>query len=240
MVAFNSRSARYTSTRETTNSNRIAASQLRAEQDVLLVARFNGGDEAAFTEIVALHQARTFSVAFARLRNHADAEEITQDTFIRAHRALATFRGESSLATWLRGITVNLALNRYWYFFRRRRHLTHSLDSPLAEQGSATFADIIVSDAPSPVREAMTSEFAQLVTFCMARLSPSESEILRLRTHLDHSYQEIATALRLNIGTVKSRIGRARKNLNILVAGIAPDFAAGAASADWFGPSRSA
>ena len=90
--------------------------------------RFNGGEEQAFAEITTRHRERMFSVAFAMLRNNADAEEIVQDTFIRAYRGLATFRGDSSLACWLHRIAVNLARNRYWYFFRRRRHLSISID----------------------------------------------------------------------------------------------------------------
>ena len=91
--------------------------------DVDLVQRFNGGDESAFEEIMNRHKTRIFAAAMALLRNHADAEEITQDTFVRAHRGLAAFRGDSSLATWLHRIAVNLARNRYWYFFQPLLHL---------------------------------------------------------------------------------------------------------------------
>jgi RNA polymerase sigma-70 factor (ECF subfamily) len=99
--------------------------------DADLVRRFNSGDESAFGEIMTRHKTRIFAAAIALLRNHADAEEITQDTFVRAHRGLARFRGDSSVATWLHRIAVNLARNRYWYFFRRRRHATLSLDAAL-------------------------------------------------------------------------------------------------------------
>src|SRR5207244_3631412 len=110
-----------------------SAAQLEAQHDALLVHRFKAGDESAFAEIVRRHQPRILSIAWGRLRNHADAEEIAQDTFIRAHRALAAFRGESSLSTWLYRITVNLSLNRYGYFFRRGRHMARSFDCPLSD-----------------------------------------------------------------------------------------------------------
>jgi len=74
--------------------------------DAELVRKFNGGDASAFCEIMNRHKARIFSAAMALLRNHADAEEITQDTFVRAHRGLATFRGESSLS---------LPLTTHWF-----------------------------------------------------------------------------------------------------------------------------
>src|ERR1041385_5360198 len=82
-------------------SARAATSQQEAEHDAELVRRFNSGDEAAFVEIMSRYREKIFSVALALLRNRADAEEIAQDTFIRAHRGLNRFRGDSSLATWL-------------------------------------------------------------------------------------------------------------------------------------------
>ena len=122
--------------------------------DDALVRRFAEGDEKAFVEIMERYRGKIFTVTLGLLRNHADAEEITQDTFIRAHRGLANFRGDSSLATWLYRIAVNLARNRYWYFFRRRRHATLSLDCALSDDSDATFADLVATDAPSPAREA--------------------------------------------------------------------------------------
>src|SRR3954463_12170049 len=138
---------------------RAANSQHEAQYDAELVSRFNSGDEAAFVEIMTRYREKIFSVALALLRNRADAEEIAQDTFIRAHRGLGRFRGDSSLATWLHRIAVNLARNRYWYFYRRRRHATLSLDCALSDDSDATFADLVATEAPSPAREATTCEF---------------------------------------------------------------------------------
>lgn len=224
---------------QTDRAARLTASRREALHDVTLVSRFNAGDDGAFAEIISRYQAKMFAVAFSRLRNHADAEEIAQDTFIRAHRGLAQFRGDSSLATWLHRITVNLASNRYWHFFRRRRHLTQSLDQPLREESSATFADVVATDAPGPAREAMISEFSVLVATCMERLAPNSREILSLRNNLSSSYEEIATALGINVGTVKSRIARARGRLRELIAQACPEFSSSALPVEWFGPIRS-
>ena len=148
----------------------------------------------------------------AFLRNHADAEEVVQDTFLRAHRGLCRFRGDSSLATWLHRITINLSHNRHAYFFRRRRHDTFSLDCPLSDRAGSTFGDLVAATEPNPARELANREFAELVTVCMARLSPSQREILARRDLLNHTYGDIARDLGLNMGTVKSRIARrARK-----------------------------
>lgn len=184
-------------------------------RDRELVHRFNAGDEGAFKEIVANYREKIFSVVFALLRNHHDAEEIAQDTFIRAHRGLARFRGDSALLTWLHRIAVNLARNRYWYNFRRRQHLTVSLDAPLnpTDSESGTFAEITPSDVLTPSEQLQLKEHSDHIGVAMEKLSYQHREILTLRNLLHRSYEEIAAALGISVGTVKSRIARARENL---------------------------
>lgn len=210
-----------------------------AATDRWLVQRFNQGDASAFDEIVERYRARIELLASRFLRNHADAEEIAQDTFIRAHRGLARFRGDSSLATWLHRITVNLARNRYWYFFRRRKHLTLSLNCPLSSEANGTFADLVASDDADPARDAATGEFVVLVAACMTRLDAGHREILTLRNQLHHSYDQIAHELGVNPGTVKSRIARARGKLRGLMAESCPEFTTNAVIREWFEPARS-
>src|SRR4051812_12604986 len=103
-----------TAARETRRGTSAArdASHSAAAEDAILVQRFNAGDEAAFVEIVERYREKVFSIALGMLRNRADAEEVAQDTFVRAYRGLAKFRGDSSLATWLHRVTMNLARNR--------------------------------------------------------------------------------------------------------------------------------
>lgn len=215
-----------------------ASATAEAAYDAELVRRFNAGDEEAFVEIMQRYRGKIFSVALSLLRNRADAEEIAQDTFIRAHRGLGRFRGDSSLATWLHRITVNLARNRYWYFFRRRRQDSLSLDHTIGEHDEGTFAELIAADAPDPAQESSRSEFTALVVACMERLDKKHREILTLRNVLNLPYEEIAVTLRINVGTVKSRIARARENLRTLIAESCPEFAPGAAPAEWFEPAR--
>lgn len=204
-----------------------------------LVRRFVGGDESAFVEIMRRHQPKIFAVVQGLLHNGADAEEITQDTFVRAHRNLPRFRGDSSLGTWLHRIAVNLARNRYWYFFRRRRHATVSLDCPIGEDGNGTLADLLSADAPDPARECSREEFAALVSAEMDRLEHRHREILILRNLQNRSYDEIARVLGITTGTVKSRIARARERLRERLAQACPEFAPDAAPAEWFEPARS-
>lgn len=199
--------------------------------------RFNASDELAFVEIMNRYRDRIFSVAYSVLRNRADAEEVAQDAFVRAHRGLARFRGDSSLATWLHRTALNLARNRYWYFFRRRR-TTLSLDGELEPGGNATLADLVATDAAEPSRAAVSAEFSTLVGDCMEKLDARHREILALRNLLNHSYQQIAAALGINVGTVKSRIARARSSLRALMAETCPEFAADAEPSDWFESAR--
>jgi RNA polymerase sigma-70 factor (ECF subfamily) len=224
----------------TDRAARAAASHQEAEHDAELVRRFNAGDEAAFVEIMTRYREKIFSVALALLRNRADAEEIAQDTFIRAHRGLSRFRGDSSLATWLHRIAVNLARNRYWYFFRRRRQDTLSIDKPVMEGSTQSFAEVLSDGVSDPRKETMHSEFSGLVAAAMERLDRSHREILSMRGTLDLSYEEIAAILGMNVGTVKSRIARAREKLRALLMQAAPEFGREAELADFFESTREA
>lgn len=215
----------------------VEARQL-ADKDATLVARFIAGDETAFIEIMDRHRGTMYAIALAVLHNHADAEEITQDTFIRAHRGLAKFRGEAALVTWLHRIALNLARNRYWYYHRRRRHATFSLDVAFSDSNQATFADLMATDAAGPVREAAASEFSELVERCTANLGEGPREILTMRNDRHHSYVQIARNLGVSIGTVKSRLARARERLRVQLVEACPEFGAEARPEAWFDPVR--
>ena len=200
--------------------------------------RFNTGDESAFIEIMARHSARILSVALGMLKNHADSEEIVQDTFLRAHRGLATFRGDSSLATWLHRIAMNLSRNRYWYFFRRSRHSTLSLECSFNDDNKSNISDVLASEAADPAREAVASDFSGLVASCLTRMGAEPRRILILRNNLDRSYGEIASELGVNIGTVKSRIARARKKLRVLLSECSSEYGLNDEPISWFPSER--
>ena len=223
-----------------TPSSKQNDSAAEAAIDAVLVQRFNAGDESAFNTIMERYQAKIFATVHNLLHNRTDAEEIVQDTFVRAYRGLAKFRGDSSLATWLYGIAVNLARNRYWYFFRRRRQDSLSLDHAIGESGDATFADLVAAPSNDPAQEAATGEFTTLIAACMDRLDRRHREILTMRNMLNLPYEEIAQTLRINVGTVKSRIARAREQLRELIAENCPEFAPDTPAVDYFLPARAA
>jgi len=211
-----------------------ARHKMEAAHDAGLVQRFKAGDESAFTEIIQRHFSRLSALANRILRNQADAEEVAQDALIRAHRNLANFRGDCSLAAWLHCIALNLARNRYWFHFRRHRHHAVSLSLPFAEGSNRSLEDALADETATPRAESMTSEFVTLVAECMERLEDSHREILTMRTVLNLTYEQIASSLRVNVGTVKSRIARARERLRELLHQAAPEISPASEPSDFF------
>lgn len=181
--------------------------------DRILVDRFKAGDQGAFDEMVTRYWDRIFGMVNQLLRNQQDAEEVTQDAFIRAHRALGNFRGESSFSTWLYQIATNLARNRYWYWWRRKRDRSISFEAPLGTDSDATLADVFPAEVVSPEDATVTQEFVDRVAAGMEQLSEKHREILVLRNVQNLSYEEVAEILKISVGTVKSRIARARESL---------------------------
>ena len=181
--------------------------------DNLLVERFKGGDAAAFDQLVARYWDRIYAMVHQLLRNAEDAEEVTQDAFIRAHRGLGNFRGDSAFSTWLYQIATNLARNRYWYWWRRKRDKSVSLDAPVGPDNDTTIAELIPAEQETPEDATVTQEFVSRVAECMEELGEKHREILILRNVQNLSYEEIAEILGISVGTVKSRIARARESL---------------------------
>ncbi len=181
--------------------------------DKMLVARFKNGDQAAFDDIVSRYWDRIFSRVLQLLKNRQDAEEVTQDAFVRAHRGLDKFRGDSSFSTWLFQIATNLAHNKYWYWWRRKRDASFSLDQSISHEGDITLVDILPAEGEDPGQVTATLELVDRVSECLPELNEKHYEILTLRIVQSMTYEEIAQHLEISIGTVKSRIARARESL---------------------------
>ncbi len=181
--------------------------------DQALVLRFKNGDQAAFEEMVSRYWDRIYAMVHQLLRNQQDAEEVTQDAFIRAHRGLENFRGDSAFSTWLYQIATNLARNRYWYWWRRKRDKTVSFDQPVGEDNATPLSEIFVTESETPEDATITQELVDTIADGMDKLSPKHREILVLRNVKNLTYEEIAGILQISIGTVKSRIARARESL---------------------------
>jgi RNA polymerase sigma-70 factor (ECF subfamily) len=159
------------------------------------------GDGRAFEELVIRYQHRVFGVAFRMLGNAAEAEDVAQEAFLRAYRGIAEFRGDSALATWLYAIVSRLALNRLGAGERR-----------VIRQGEEALA--FVADGQSgPAAAAEQSELQGALHRAIAELPDERRAAIVLRDIEGLSYEEIARALELPVGTVRSRIHRARMDL---------------------------
>ena len=166
-----------------------------------LVQRLRAGDAQAFEELVRTYQHRIFGVALRMLGNAAEAEDIAQEVFLRVHRSVAEFRGEAKLSTWLYAITSRLCLNRL--DTAERRH---------GRQGDDAL-DRVPSDAASAEASLERTELEAALHEAIAGLPHDRRIVVVLRDVEGLSYEEIAEALGLEPGTVRSRLHRARLDL---------------------------
>ena len=168
--------------------------------DDALVASAQKGSEAAFAEIVRRYQRAVYRVAWALTRNDADADDLAQEAFVRAWGAIGRFEIGQPLYPWLARITTNLAYS----LFRRRKRRPEAPIEPLLEAGM----QFGVED--DPAEHAVTDERNANLRACFAQLSAEHQAVLALRVVQDLSYEEISKALNVPIGTVMSRLARAR------------------------------
>ena len=170
--------------------------------EALVDAWVNRGDPSAFAELVRLHQLYVFRVALSVLGPgfEADAEDVAQETFIRAAERLQGFRGECRIRTWLHRLALNLALDRR----RRARWRLPHLDLTVLERR------LTAEGKDDPFTSAADAERARTLHECVDALPDSLRSVIHLRYWLDLTIEDIATTLRLPIGTVKSHLHRSR------------------------------
>jgi RNA polymerase sigma-70 factor (ECF subfamily) len=185
------------------------------KNDVELIERFKNGDESAFERLVEEHAAKAYQIAYGLLGNSLDAEEVVQDAFLKVHAKLRDFRGDSSFATWLHRIVTNLSRNKYHWNRRRGAEVNVSISerSGSVEEGERS-ADWDISDSNlSPEVLLGRLETADSLMDAISKLPENLREVLVLR-HVDEaSYAEMADILGVELGTVKSRLARAREAL---------------------------
>jgi RNA polymerase sigma-70 factor (ECF subfamily) len=165
------------------------------------LARLRAGDRGAFEELVRTEQHRVYGLALRMLGNPAEAQDVAQEVFIRAHRGLAEFRGAARLSTWLYTIASRLCLNRLAGSERR-----------LVRHGEETLGQL--ADAgPGPAETLERGELDEALHRAIAELPEERRVVVLLRDVEGLGYEEIAEILTLPVGTVRSRLHRARLDL---------------------------
>jgi RNA polymerase sigma-70 factor (ECF subfamily) len=177
------------------------------EVDQQLVERVQRGDKHAFELLVAKYQRRLGRLISRFVRNSGDAEDVTQEAFIKAYRALPAFRGDSAFYTWLYRIGINTAKN-HLITQGRRVPTSTALDAEEAEN----FDDAsLLHEVSTPENELMSKQVAGVVNVSLQQLPDDLRTALTLREIEGLSYEEIAEVMNCPIGTVRSRIFRARE-----------------------------
>jgi RNA polymerase sigma-70 factor (ECF subfamily) len=183
-----------------------------SEAERELVERCRGGDIAAFDDIVARHQTRIFNLCFWMLNDRDEAADAAQDAFVRAYRGLANFRAEAALGTWLHRIAINVCLDT-----KARRGRTpiplSTLEKP-DEEGESRSIDPADS-APTPPETLLRRERKAAVRAAVAALPEHYRVVILLFDIEGYSYEEAAQALDVPMGTIKSRLNRARAALRV-------------------------
>lgn len=174
-----------------------------------LVRRVQQGERAAFDVLVRRYQHRVIAVISRYVGDRAEAEDVAQDSFIRAYRAIGGFRGDAQFYTWLHRIAINTAKNHL--VAMKRRPPTDDIDMVDAEQFDAAFA---MRETDTPERELMRQEVEQTVMRAVNSLPDELRQAITLREVEGLAYDEIAQQLGCPIGTVRSRIFRAREAID--------------------------
>lgn len=181
-----------------------------------LVSRLKNGDDRAFSALVRHYQDKVYNLVYRILANSEEAEDLAQDIFITLYTSIDTFRGESRLGTWLYRIAVNHCRNRIKYIARRRKSRAPSLEERGDRgipQESSPGSPRLISKIPRPDRLAEGHQMEEILQRELASLEPDQRALVVLRDIEGLSYAEIEAVVGLPLGTVKSRLHRARMTL---------------------------
>lgn len=182
----------------------IEESQAIAERQAQFVVNLQAGDERAFETLVAQYERPIVRFLYRYLGNMEEAKEICQDVFVKIFRGISCFQNQCSLKTWIYRITLNTVLNekRRWYQRVKDRFM-----------GLEGVARSTPDSVPDPELSLTLSDRSRAIAIALKKLRPDHRAILVLRDLEGFSYQEIAGSLGLNLGTVKSRLARARQEM---------------------------
>ncbi len=177
--------------------------------DAVLVRRAQDGDMGAYDELIRRYQERVYATVYHMTSNHEDANDLTQETFIKGFQALKSFKGDSSFYTWVYRIAVNKTIN----FLKQRKNRTHlSLNDIDFNAENDPDLVALVSER-TPRRDIGLSELQQKLNKAMLKLSEPHRLVVTLHDVQGLSHEEIGTIMDCNVGTVRSRLFYARQQL---------------------------
>lgn len=188
-----------------------------AVTDEELVRKSKEDDERAFGELVSRYESKVYSLALRMVRNPEDAEDVLQDTFLRAYRGIKSFQGASTFSTWVYRITANSALMR----LRKKQLPTVSIEDQEERETPVN----IVDWAPGPVEQLLSQELQHEMDEAIEALPPEFRQVFILRDVEEMSNAEVAEVLDLSVAAVKSRLHRARLKVRNRLAGYFSDSA---------------
>lgn len=188
---------------------KVAQQKSDRQIDQLLVERVQKGDKQAFDLLVLKYQNRIINLVSRFVSDYAEAQDVAQEAFIKAYRAIERFRGDSAFYTWLYRIAINTAKNHL--VSRSRRPPTSDVDAHDAEQYTT---DTRLKDRDTPERELLKEEISEVINTTIQDLPEDLRTAILLREMDGMSYEDIALTMDCPIGTVRSRIFRAREAID--------------------------
>ncbi|MEO5804488.1 MAG: sigma-70 family RNA polymerase sigma factor [Verrucomicrobiota bacterium] len=198
-----------TTTTMTPEREKSLENKARAAEDLALVNRAKQEDSAAYDELIRRYQERIYATVYHMTSNHEDANDLTQETFIKAYRALKSFKGDSSFYTWVYRIAINKTIN----FLKQRKNRVHMSLNDLDFQAEHDPDLVALISDKTPRRDLGLVELQEKLNAAMQKLSEVHRMVVTLHDVQGLSHDEIAEIMDCNVGTVRSRLFYARQQL---------------------------
>lgn len=189
--------------------------------DAVLVERCRAGDSVAMERLILKYQNRVYNVILRMCANHDDAAELTQETFVKVIESIDGFRGKSTFYTWLFRIAVNLTLNHCKRVARLDVRSLDAEDYDCTGDARQLLRDLLSDErSPDPATVAQSKEVCELAISSLTKLDDAHRTVVVLRDIEGMNYSQIARVLNIELGTVRSRLSRARSNLRQILEAI--------------------
>ena len=182
---------------------------MEGKEEKLLVKRAKKGNISAFEELIIEHESKVYNIAYRILNNEEDAKDLSQEVFIKAFNSLHKFREDSSFSTWLYRIAMNTCIDE---LRKRKGRESYSIDRDI-QTDEGTIPREFQDKQLNPEEELMNKELASQIQWALNHLSETYKEVIILRDFQGFDYKQISQILGCSLGTVKSRISRARTEL---------------------------